>query len=38
MVDEVKLNQRGQQYILGQNDLNNVHFTSLAFIDFIQNT
>ena len=24
MVDEVELNQRGQQYILAQNDLNNV--------------
>ena len=30
MVDEVELNQKGQQYILAQNDLNNVHFTSLV--------
>ena len=28
-LEDVELNQRGQQYILVQNDLNKLHFTSL---------
>ena len=30
MLDHVELNHKGQQYILVQNNLNNMHFTSLS--------